>query len=282
MKYRSIDLYEAFGLERPEGASGYLVSMCLDPIEQVNPSRRFPAVLIMAGGAYRRVSEREREPVAFGYLRRGFSVFMLDYSVKPFTYPTALREAVMAMLYIRENAGRFSLEPSMIAALGFSAGGHLLGTLAALAEKGSADDILKLKKDISPRPDAVIYAYPVITTGEGAHRLSAENISGGDERVMSFLSIEKHITPDAPPAFIWHTWEDATVPVKNSLLLAEAYERAGVPFSLHIFERGRHGLSTGDTAVYPVGEVPPHSADMESWLDMSAVWLAERGFRIKD
>ena len=281
MIYKTVDLYYHFGKERPEGGAGWLKCMCLEPIGQVNPGRCHPAMLILAGGAYRWVSEREQEPVAFGCLSRGYSAFMLSYSCAPHSYPTALREAVMAMLYIRQNAAQLHVDPDMVCAMGFSAGGHLLGSLANLYGDGSCDDLIS-GCGLSPRPDAAVYCYPVITTGEKTHPESAANISGGDPGLAEYLSIERHITADAPPAFIWHTWADQSVPVANSLLLASAYERAGVPFALHIFEKGVHGMSTADSQVYRAEGVPECSTDMPMWLSMSINWLRDRGIAIRD
>lgn len=281
MIYKTVDLYYHFGQKRPEGGVGYLKCMCLEPIEQVNAGRRYPAMLVIAGGAYRWVSEREQEPVALGYLSQGYSAFMLRYTCAPHSYPVALREAVMAMLYIRQNAAELHIDPEMVCAMGFSAGGHLLGSLANLYNDGSCDDLIG-KTGISPRPDAAVYCYPVITTGEKTHPESAANISGGDAQLAEYLSIEKRITADAPPAFIWHTWEDQSVPVSNSLLLAAAYEKVGVPFALHIFEKGIHGMSTADSQVYRSDDIPVCSTDMPSWLSMSVSWLRDRGIAIRD
>jgi len=281
MIYKTVDLYEYFGQSRPEGGAGWLKCMCLVPMDQVNPNRRYPAMLVIAGGAYRWVSEREQEPVAFGYLSRGYSAFSLVYSCTPHSYPAALREAVMAMIYIRKNAAELHIDPGMVCAMGFSAGGHVLGTLANLYNDGRCADLIEAS-GISPRPDAVVYCYPVITTGDKAHRESAANISGGDGELAEYLAIERHITPDAPPAFIWHTQEDTSVPVKNSLLLASAYEEVGVPFALHIFEKGIHGMSTADSQVYRSDAVPVCSTSMPAWLDMSTKWLRDRGITITD
>lgn len=281
MTYETIDLYEYFKQTRPSGGKGYLRCMTLSPIEEKVPERRYPAVLIMPGGAYRRVSEREAEPVAFGYMRHGYSAFILDYSVAPICWPTAFREAVMAILYIRERAQKYAIDPQKVTAIGFSAGGHLCGCLATLTDEKLLEDLTEGRK-FSPKPDAVILSYPVITSGDSAHKFSIKNISGGDRRIAKKLSLEERVNSDSVPAFIWHTREDATVPVANSLLLAAAYDRAGVPFALHIFEKGEHGMSTADCVTYHSDSVPAHSTDMPRWLDMSVNWLRDRGVYIKD
>ena len=281
MLYETIDLYEYFDQKRPRNSKGYLRCMCLSQIEQVDPDRLYPAVLIIPGGAYARVSEREAEPMAFGYMRKGYSAFCLDYSVAPNSYPVALREAVMAMLYIRENWDYLHIDPAKVSALGCSAGGHLCGCLAALFDCDAVSDLLA-GSSYTARPDACIFCYPVITTGEKTHEKSAENISGGDKKLREFLSLEKRIRPDSPPAFIWHTRTDEAVPVANSLMLASAYEAAGLPFELHVYASGIHGMSVADDTVYRTDAVPACSADMPGWLDLSVRWLRESGMTITD
>jgi len=281
MLYETIDLYEHFNQKRPKGAKGYLQCMCLDPIDQVNPDRLYPALLIIPGGAYARVSEREAEPMAFSYMRMGYSCFCLEYSVAPLSYPTALREAAMAMLYIRENWDYLHIDPSKVSALGCSAGGHLCGCLATLFESSDIADLMKGSK-YRVRPDAVIFCYPVITTGEKTHERSAANISARNKKLREQLSLEKCVRPDSPPAFIWHTRTDETVPVANSLLLASAYEAKDLPFELHIYANGIHGMSVGGDTVYRTDAVPYCSADMPGWLDQSVRWLREMGMTITD
>ena len=281
MIYKTIDLYEYFGEERPQYAVGRLSCMCVSPLPGVNPDRRNPAVLIIPGGAYAWVSGREAEPIAFHYLKSGYSAFVLDYAVAPAAYPVAFREAAMAVMYIREQSAALSVAPDMVTAVGFSAGGHLCGCLAVLTGNGVLDD-LTAGREYSPRPDAVILGYPVITTGADTHEDSANNISGGDPELRRYLSLERRVDGTAVPAFIFHTCEDVSVPPANSLMLALAYERAGVPFALHIFEKGGHGMSTFDACVYRSDSIPPHSTRIEDWLDMSVRWLEDRGLRITD
>ncbi len=280
MLYKNIDLYEYFGLQRPEGGKGYLQCMCLDVTEEINAERRYPAVLIIPGGAYWFNSEREGEPIAFQYMKSGYSAFILSYSCAPFvSYPVSFREAVMAMVYIRRNAAELHIAPDKVAALGCSAGGHLCGCLTALFESDDIADLLA--EGITARPDASIFCYPVITMGEKTHEWSRENISGKDVAVAEMLSLEKHIPNNAPPAFIWHTFNDGDVPVANSLMLASAYEAAGVPFELHIYGSGSHGLSIGDDT-YRTDNIPSHSREMPGWVGLSISWLKDNGLAIED
>ncbi len=281
MQHQTIDLYAYFGLERPEGGKGILTCMAIEAPAGMREHRRHPAILILPGGAYTLVSDREAEPVALRYMAKGFCAFILDYSVAPVRYPAQLIEAAMAMAYIRSEAETFHVAPDKVASLGFSAGGHLCGCLATIFDDAPVLAALK-EKSALVRPDAAVLAYPVVTSGEKGHADSFRNLCGKDEALKARMSLETRVTQHAVPAFLWHTVADASVPVKNSLLLAMAYEEQGVPFTLHVFEQGRHGLSTADSAVYALHELPQVSAGVTDWINMSAEWLFERGLRVED
>lgn len=281
MLHQTVDLYAYFDVTRPKGGKGVLTCMAIEAPAQMREHRRNPAILILPGGGYAFVSDREAEPVALRYMAKGFCAFILDYSVAPVRYPAQLVEAAMAMAYIRLEADRFYVAPNKVAALGFSAGGHLCGSLATIFDDAPVLAALKENAHLI-RPDAAVLAYPVITSGEKAHADSFKNLCGEDADLKARLSLETRVTKNAVPAFVWHTFADASVSVKNSLLLAMAYEEAGVPFTLHVFEAGKHGLSTADSAVYALNEIPEVSAGVTDWINMSINWLFERGFRVDD
>ena len=281
VKISKIDLYSVFRKEKSEYNKGTLTCYLPDNYTEINEKRKHPAILIIPGGGYGFVSPREAEPIALRYLANGFVAFVLDYSVAPAKYPAAFLEAAMAMIYIRENEENYYIDKEKIAALGFSAGGHLCGCLAILFN----EDIVKAgfgKMSDMVRPDAVILSYPVITSKEKAHMGSFDNLCGDDMELRQYLSLEDRVGADSVPAFIWHTYEDAAVPVYNSLALAQAYEKNGVTFSLHIFEKGNHGLSTADSASYRTDNLPDVSTGLPGWIDMSIEWLADRGIKTAD
>ena len=170
----TIDLYDRYAAER-KGPGGQLTVYALQPIPKVDPNRRFPAVLILPGGAYQWVSPREAEPVAMRFLSRGFSCFILNYSCAPCRFPVALRESAMAMAYIRSEADRLHIDPAKVAALGFSAGGHLCGTLGTLYDRDEVADIAPADR---LRPDALILCYPVSVSRGRTHRDSFANLCG--------------------------------------------------------------------------------------------------------
>ncbi|MBR2890536.1 MAG: alpha/beta hydrolase [Oscillospiraceae bacterium] len=271
------DLYEYHGQTRAPGAAGKLTCYVPRTPEKVSVSRRRPGVLILPGGAYRWVSGREGEPVALRFAARGWAAFVLEYSCAPFGFPTSLREAAMAMGYIRDKAAEFGVDPHMVAAVGFSAGGHLCGTLGTMYDCPELADL-----GVDPRPDALCLCYPVAVSWGRTHEESFENISRGDPDLRRRLSLDRLVRPDMPPVFLWHTRDDQSVPCRNSLVLASALEEQGVDFEMRIHRHGQHGLSTGDEMVYPAGNVPEISRDIQNWPEYAMEFFRDKGLRIRD
>ena len=287
MKFYSVDLYEYFKIEKPDGAvanlSCYVRSNCVE----INAKRKSPARLVLPGGGYGFVSEREGEPVALSFLNRGFNSFVLTYSIAPQRFPRQLAEAVMAMNYIRLNAEELCIDPNMVSAVGFSAGGHLCATLGSICDCDAVKTIFESK--IDARPNAVILSYPVITcNNEKGHVGSFINLLGEENSDKYYqLDLTNLINEKSSPAFIWATYTDGLVPVKNALLAADAYERVGVPFSVHVWGRGWHGLSVADKTVYGKWEdgypaLVDMSKSVAKWVDLAIEWLEETGVYIKD
>ena len=273
------DLYEYYHQERGQARGGCLTAWRIPTAPEISPCRVRPGVLILPGGAYRYTSPREAAPVALRFAARGFVPFVLNYSCAPSAFPTALREAAMAMKYIRQNARDYEVGTDMVAAVGFSAGGHLCGCL------GTLYDCPELK-DIGPgellRPDALGLCYPV-TLGFGkTHEESLQNISGGSPELRERLSLDACVRPDMPPVFLWHTRDDGSVPCRGSLLLAAAMEAQGVDFACHIYRQGSHGLSTADQEVFPVGSVPDMSREIPGWVEHMIAFFREVGLTQQD
>lgn len=269
-----IDLYKYFGLKRQGDEQGYL-NVYLSEAPNY-PTRMRPAMLVIAGGGYAYVSPREKECVALAYITKGFAAFTLEYSVAPVRFPAQLVEGAMAMAYIRENAIKLGVKSDKVAAIGFSAGGHLTSMLAILSDSAEVKSVLKEKAALV-RPDAVILSYPVITSGEKAHRGSFDKLCGADNaKLQAELSLETRVTANSSPAFIWATADDGAVPSENSLLMALAYKSAGVPFELHIFESGVHGLSLATEETGYINE------PVQKWFSLSVTWLRNRGFILND
>ncbi len=274
MKHEKIDLYEVSGQKRGNSKKGYLYSYVPYLSKEVRPKTR-PAIIVCPGGGYEFCSDREMEPIAVRFMAAGFAAFVLDYEVHT-PHPAPLLQASMAIKYVRDNAARYGVDPAHVAVIGFSAGGHLACSLTTLYAEGA--ELLGTKAEMT-RPDAAVLCYPVISGKEGVmHEGTLNVISGGDKKLREKLSLECRVTKDTPPAFIWHTQTDDCVLVENSLLLAAAYRKAGVPFELHIFEHGRHGLSLSN---YETGDTDDSNSiipEIAVWADLALTWLKNRGF----
>ena len=283
MQTNIVDLYQYFNIKRPDGAKGYLHSYVIEKYDYC-PDRVRPAMLVVPGGGYALVSAREAEPVAFKFLAEGYSAFVLDYSVEPIAFPYQLIEGCMAVAYIRDNAEKFGIDPGHVGAVGFSAGGHLTAMLATMYNEKEVVEFLKDKSALC-RPDAVILSYPVISSDENiSHLDSILRLSGKDGEIIQRISLEKRVDKNSSPAYIWTTVNDATVPMENSFVMAKAYKEAGVPFELHVFENGMHGLSVSTEEVAVKGDMDISSyvrEPIQAWIKGSLLWLKERGFRIK-
>jgi acetyl esterase/lipase len=230
------------------------------------------SVLICPGGAYSFTSPREAEPIALQFNAAGFHAFVLHYSVAPHKHPQALLDISRSMCIIRNHAVLWNLDPNQIAVCGFSAGGHLAASLGVHWQHPLFDNI----EGITPgnnRPDKLILAYPVITAGPHAHKASFDNLLGisPTNAIANFMSLEKQVSSKTPPTFIWHTLEDASVPVENTLLFANGLRKHNIPFEMHIFPYGPHGLSlaTNETAVEP-DQINDH---VSNWMPLCIEWL---------
>lgn len=216
------------------------------------PQAKRKAVIICPGGGYEFCSTREAEPVAFQFLAMDCQAFVLNYSTFPSRFPTALRQLASAVALVRTNAEEWHVDANQIIVCGFSAGGHLAASLGVFWNRDFVWNALQLEKE-AVRPNGLILAYPVISSGPFAHEGSFDNLTGNvredkegldaGEYLRRFLSLEHQAGPHVPPVFMWHTDTDRTVPVENALLFAMALKRAGVSLELHIFPTGRHGLA---------------------------------------
>lgn len=232
--------------------SGILECWLLDMSPKIRWKAR-PAVVLCPGGAYEFTNDRESEPVAMAFLGMGFHVFSLRYSTEKGSWPEALLELALAIKIVRRRAKEWNIDSERIIVVGFSAGGHLAAEYCCKwNQKWLAD---KLDANIQQlRPSALVLGYPVITAGTYSHERSLKNLLGDQDRPEQRrnISLEYQVGPHVPPTFLWHTANDEMVPVENSLLFASALSASGVPFELHIYPFGAHGISLGNrcTAEY--------------------------------
>ena len=215
--------------------------------EMGRQDEKHPAVLVCPGGGYSWCSTREDEPIALKLLAWGYRVFILNYSCAPCHFPAQLCEVAAAMELIYTNADKWHIDVKRIAIMGFSAGGHLAGHYS---NRYNCPEVRALFPD-SKAVAASILCYPVISAAPGhRHEGTIQNVSGHtqitDEDV-AFFSLNNLVTDATPPTYLWHTAEDDVVPVANSILYAQALTQHKIPFDLHIYTHGAHGLSTVDS-----------------------------------
>lgn len=259
-------LYEKVDIRVKESMEGaYLQLYILDASKELKYSGKRPVVLICPGGGYGFTSDREAEPVAMKYLAEGYHAAVLRYSVAPAVYPAALLEAASSVLHLRKHAEELHIEPHQIILQGFSAGGHLAASYAAMWTEDFIAERLRAEKEML-RPDLLILSYPVITSGEFAHQESIHNLLGDRYgELKDKMSLEKQVNKDMPPVFIWHTYSDELVPVENSIFYVEALRKKGILTEFHLYPDGVHGLSLADVQTLDMEETA-YQEQCQGWF----------------
>jgi acetyl esterase/lipase len=212
------------------------------PSKEMESVKKKPGILILPGGGYEFCSDREGEPIALSYLKAGYNAFVLEYSLKEKSkFPRPLLDAEAALKMIRDNSEEWSTYKDKIAVIGFSAGGHLASHLGA-------------SKVV--RPNALILGY-------GAF-IRAEKF-GWDYPTVK-------VDENYPETFLFHTYKDQVVPVDTSIWLAHELSKKKVPFEIHVFRDGQHGLSLGDESV-SWGESYQADTHYQNWYNLTIEWL---------
>ena len=269
MIYNTFELHQEGSLPGAE-----LITYIQDDSDALAINDR-PLILLCPGGGYTRTSDREAEPMALKFLAMGYHAAVLRYSCAPAEYPTSLKELAYSMKLLREHAAEWHIDPHKIVVEGCSAGGHLAASLGVFWD----EDFLAESQGLSAsehemlRPDGLLLCYPVITSGEFAHRGSFENLLGSrQEELGEKLSLEKQVTNKVPKTFIWHTFADQSVPVENSLLFVSALRRAGVPTEFHMYEKGAHGLALANKLT-ETNDGRAVQEECTSWIELAHTWL---------
>ena len=234
-----------------------------------------PLVLVCPGGGYAYTSDREAESIALQFLAMGYHAAVLRYSCAPAIYPTALLELASSVALIRKNAKEWHVNPDKIIIQGCSAGGHLAAGYGCFWK----EDLIAGSIGMSAadrellRPNGLILCYPVITSGEYAHRGSFENLLGErQDELGEKMSLENQVNGDTPKAFIWHTFADGSVPVENSLLFVGALRRQGIPTEFHMYPAGGHGLALA-TRLTATADGRAIQEECASWIPLVKTWL---------
>jgi len=225
------------------------------------------AMVICPGGGYQHLAPHEGNDYALWLNQHGVTCFVLKYRLgsNGYRHPAMLNDAARAVRWVRAHADTYKVDVKRVGIMGSSAGGHLAATLLTHFDDGNASSTDPIERQ-SSRPDLGILCYAVITMGEFTHKGSHNFLLGSNAppELVEELSNELHVTTNTPPCFIWTTFEDKTVPMENSLMFATALRKNHVPFDLHIYEKGGHGMGLKDKT--PFAHPHPWAGDCLFWL----------------
>ncbi len=279
MIYKKIDLIKEYHLNTEVECNLYIYEEDLS--YEVNLNRKFLPLLIIPGGDYEFTSFREKEPVALKFLSEGFASFVLEYSCgEKAKFPLQLLEGYLALDYINKNKEELHIDISKLGLIGFSAGAHLNGLLSSSYLKEEFIEEYKLN---IPKIAYSAYGYPVVNQYDEPREQSFINLFKNEKlRMQSDLSLPKLINKNNPRAFIFSTVEDSVVPIKNTISLISAYKENAVPFEVHIFEHGEHGLSLGNISVYNLKYLDEFSKTNSKWFDLFLIWLKHNKIVIEE
>jgi acetyl esterase/lipase len=218
------------------------------------------------------LAPHEGEPFAQWLNAQGVAAFVLKYRLTTAGYfvPAALLDAARAVRLVRTRAAEWGLDPQRIGMMGSSAGGHLTATLSTQFDAGKADAADAIER-ASSRPDLAVLCYAFILfdlpDADRETRFLGPQLTPENKRL---LSPRRNVRSDTPPTFVWQTVEDATVKVENALGYATALRAKAIPFDLHLYKEGRHGIGLGYKTYVP-DQLHPWTRDCE-------FWLRQRGF----
>ncbi|HEY0074817.1 MAG TPA: alpha/beta hydrolase [Abditibacteriaceae bacterium] len=232
------------------------------------------AIVVLPGGGYGGLAGHEGKDYALWLNELGITAFVLKYRLGSggYRHPVMLNDAARAVRLVRARAGEWKLDANRIGIMGSSAGGHLTSTLLTHFDAGNANSDDAIER-VSSRPDLGILCYAVISMDTAlTHGGSRNNLLGNnpDVELVKLLSNELQVTKETPPTFLWSTADDAAVKVENSLQFALALRKNNVPFELHVYPHGRHGLGLGAPLDKP--------QDRHPWVTECARWLKEMKF----
>ena len=221
--------------------------------------------VILPGGGYGMRAGHEGQGYAEMLNELGLDAFVCEYRVHPHRFPLPLLDARRALRFVRSKAEEFGIDKNKIAIMGSSAGGHLAALTSTYREKidFEGEDAVDEENFL---PDATVLCYPVIwevdesgITHEGSYR----NLLGERfDELNASVNPAKLVCDTTPPAFLWHTSDDGAVNVCNSFRYGEALRNHNIPFEMHVFPCGPHGLG-----------VAKDRENIHQWVKLLEMWL---------
>ncbi|MBE6903211.1 MAG: alpha/beta hydrolase [Ruminococcaceae bacterium] len=260
------DVYEFLGADNANPTLDVYI-----PDDASESKNAKPCMIVCPGGGYAYCSPREAEPIALKFVSEGFNTFVLTYSTESYRFPTQIREVAAAVEILYKNKEAWNCDISKICIIGFSAGGHLAAHYSTMFDCKEVRAVFENSKPVN----ACVLCYPVISADlEVAHQGSFLNLIGHapeNQKEEDYFSCDKQVSDKTPPTFIWSTSFDEIVPIENSLRYATALSRHKIPYELHIYPYGNHGLATCDKMTNDqITEVIEYA---KPWIDEVKKWL---------
>lgn len=275
-----------------------------EPNKEIDINRKSPVMIIVPGGAYMWTSWREEEPIALEFLGKGFSCIVAEYATEGLsfydgkhdytkepvtTFSNPLVDLARTIAYVREHANEWSLDTDSINVIGFSAGGNLTAQLGVYWNTEWLEKLVKKpRKEYQPNSICLSYGAPhMAKTPEKDRYQQTKKFAGpglidyatlGNDRSESrvkMVNMVDAVTKDTPPVFIWHTMEDPYVPVASALEFASQLEKEMVPFELHIYQKGKHGLALADLRTDSKKDRSQSNEQAATWKRLYLGWLTE-------
>lgn len=243
----------------------------LDCYQAQGDRKKRGSVVVYPGGGYGVRAAHEGVTIANWLNYIGINAYVAHYRVAPHKHPSPLMDAQRAIRQVRKLNQEEGQENEKVGIIGFSAGGHLAACVATMHDQQHYDAVDELDKEFSARPDAAILCYPVASFGKYTHQGSKNNLLGenADDAFVNKMSPEHSVNAATPPCFLWHTAADTAVPVQNSLLFSMALADHKIPFEMHVYPEGHHGLGTISQQYQEV---------CMDWTNACQKWLQKLGF----
>lgn len=236
-----------------------------------------PAIISLPGGAFGFLVDTDKEPTAMTFYERGFQAFVLEYSVGEYSgFPAPLEEVSWAIWQLRKHAKEWHIDPDRVIVMGFSAGVSVAGMSATQWNTPGLYKRVQAPSAESIKPDAAVMGYGACDTS-GTIVDNPDIVNPGvwgkivTDRTPQ-LDYIYYVDENTSPMFIWQPAHDQYVPKENQTRLAQALEKAGVPYELHMFTDGYHGMSVGYNAPGYDRNTSPHP-DADRWVDLCTEWL---------
>lgn len=273
-----------------------------EPNKEIDVNRKSPVMIVVPGGAYLWTSWREEEPVALEFLGKGFSCVVAEYATEGLdfyrdpavnfskepvsSFPNPLVDLCKTIAYVREHSDEWSLDADSINVIGFSAGGNLTAQLGCYWNKDWLEELVgKSPKLYRPNSICLAYGAPAMVDTQSAMNNSGKQnsskinyatlgLNDALER-RKLVNMVDAVSCDVPPAFIWHTMEDPFVPVADALRFASDLEQHSIPFELHIYQKGKHGLALADLRTDSKADRSQSNEQAASWKRLYLGWLTE-------